>query len=277
MLVGGHMFYELWYEEGSPFGDGARIVHIDDSERDCAQNYHLEVGLLADTKAALRSILLELNSRSNTEYRGAAAQRTANSKSAVSRFFVDEQPKNPIVQLALKIREALPKEPYIVHQTVLAGEPMRELLAPNNLDAHIGEGGNGGLGHALPFAIGVKLAYPNSPVLALSSDGSAMFNIQALWTAARYNLQIVNIILKNQKYAILEHSLVRSRERHPGPWSNAPTQELIRLAPPPISYVDVARGLGLNAKVVRPSEITPAVKEAFASPGPSLLEVPIDY
>src|SRR6202008_4826910 len=64
--------------------------------------------------------------------------------------------------------------------------------------------GGGAIGWGLPAAIGVKLGLPERPVLALIGDGSAMFNCQALWTAAHERLAVVFLILNNGAYRILK-------------------------------------------------------------------------
>ena len=62
----------------------------------------------------------------------------------------------------------------------------------------------GGIGWGLPAAIGVKLALPDRPVVALIGDGSAMYTIQGLWTAAHENLRMVFVIINNYSYRILK-------------------------------------------------------------------------
>jgi benzoylformate decarboxylase len=74
----------------------------------------------------------------------------------------------------------------------------------------------GGLGFALPAAAGLRMALPDRPVLAIVGDGSALYQIQALWTAARYQAGFLAIVLANGGYAIMD----RLAERFGGepPW-----------------------------------------------------------
>ena len=62
----------------------------------------------------------------------------------------------------------------------------------------------GGIGWGLPAAIGAKIALPDRPVVALLGDGSALYTIQGLWTAARENLRMVFVIINNYSYRILK-------------------------------------------------------------------------
>jgi benzoylformate decarboxylase len=64
---------------------------------------------------------------------------------------------------------------------------------------------SGGLGHALPASVGVALARPDAKVIALLGDGSSMYAIQALWTAACQGLPITFIIVNNRGYEALNH------------------------------------------------------------------------
>ena len=68
----------------------------------------------------------------------------------------------------------------------------------------------GGLGFALPAAIGLRMALPDRPVLAIVGDGSALYQIQALWTAARYGAGFLAIVLANGGYAIMDRLAERS-------------------------------------------------------------------
>ena len=71
----------------------------------------------------------------------------------------------------------------------------------------------GGIGQALPGALGVKVARPDRPVVAISGDGSSMYSIQALWTAAHHDLAVVFVILDNREYRILKHNMDVYRQR----------------------------------------------------------------
>src|SRR5215204_2593913 len=59
---------------------------------------------------------------------------------------------------------------------------------------------SGGLGYGMPAAIGIALGKPGRKVIALIGDGSSMYSIQALWSAAQLALPITFIILKNRRY-----------------------------------------------------------------------------
>jgi benzoylformate decarboxylase len=92
---------------------------------------------------------------------------------------------------------------------------------------------SGGLGHGLPAAIGVALARPHEKVIALLGDGSSMYAIQGLWSAAQLALGITFVIIKNQRYeALLEFG------RH------FELQRTIGTSLPNIDFCALARGQG---------------------------------
>ena len=83
----------------------------------------------------------------------------------------------------------------------------------------------GMLGFALPAAIGVRLARPDRPVVAVVGDGSSLYQIQALWSAAAYDAGVLFIVLRNGGYAIMDRLAERTGE--PGPW---PALDVIDIA-----------------------------------------------
>jgi benzoylformate decarboxylase len=126
---------------------------------------------------------------------------------------------------------------------------------------------SGGLGHGLPAAIGVALARPREKVIALVGDGSAMYAIQSLWTAAQLALGVTFVIIKNQRYeALLEFG------RHFG------LQRTVGTSLPDIDFVALAQGQGVEATAVdRIGSLDQALRTAFADRGqPTLVEVAID-
>ena len=122
---------------------------------------------------------------------------------------------------------------------------------------------SGGLGHGLPAAVGVALARPQQRTLALMGDGSSLYSIQALWTAAQWRVPLTVVIVRNGSYAsLLEFA------NHFG----LPAAEGIAL--PALDFVQLAAGFGVAARrVTRPEELDAALLAAFAATGPSLLEV----
>ena len=125
---------------------------------------------------------------------------------------------------------------------------------------------SGGLGFGVPGAIGISLAQPGRPVVAAIGDGSAMYGIQALWTAAHLKLPITYVIINNRSYRIIKERLLSGRK--------SARFTAMDMKDPPIDFVSVAKGLGLSARCVTdPADIHVALMEALSSGSPSLIEV----
>ena len=130
---------------------------------------------------------------------------------------------------------------------------------------------SGGLGHGLAAAMGVALALPadaGKRVIALIGDGSAMYSIQALWNAAQLRLPVTVLIVRNRRYAALQHF---------APYFGFETgAALTGTDLPGLDFVALAAGLGLPARRVSAgSELANALREAIGAQGPVLLEVDV--
>jgi benzoylformate decarboxylase len=128
------------------------------------------------------------------------------------------------------------------------------------------------LGWGLNCAIGVQLAWPERPVLALIGDGSAMYGIQGLWSAAHYGIPVTVVVCNNTEYRILK-DCAKELEL---PAAMAERFESLDIVSPSIDYVGLARSLGVKAcRVSGPEDLAAAVSESFAGDVPQLIEVPV--
>jgi len=124
---------------------------------------------------------------------------------------------------------------------------------------------SGGLGHGLPAAIGVAMGRPGEKVIAILGDGSSLYSIQGLWSAAQNQLPIAFIIVKNGGYEAL-----REFGQHFG------LAQLPGIAVPQIDFCGLARSQGVHAVSVTDVErLDDALLAAFRSGGPMLVEVEV--
>jgi benzoylformate decarboxylase len=125
---------------------------------------------------------------------------------------------------------------------------------------------SGGLGFGLPASVGMALARPNCRTVCLVGDGSAMYSIQALWTAAQRKLPLTVVVINNAGYGAMRSFSEVMQVR------NVPGLDL-----PGIDFVRIALGLGCDAvRVTKSSELAPALKRGLAHDGTSLIEVIVD-
>jgi benzoylformate decarboxylase len=125
---------------------------------------------------------------------------------------------------------------------------------------------SGGLGHGLPAAVGMALGRPDIRTVCLVGDGSAMYSIQALWTASQRKLPLTVVVINNAGYgAMRSFSQVMQARNVPG------------LDLPDIDFVRIARGLGCDAvRVSKSSELASALARGLAHDGVSLVEAVVD-
>jgi benzoylformate decarboxylase len=125
---------------------------------------------------------------------------------------------------------------------------------------------SGGLGHSLPAAVGIALGRTNVRTVCLVGDGSAMYSIQALWTAAQRKLPLMVVVINNGGYgAMRSFSQVMQVRNVPG------------LDMPGVDFVKIAEGMGCEAvQVTKSSDLAGALKRAMAHKGTSLVEVMVD-
>ena len=159
-----------------------------------------------------------------------------------------------------------PKGSIIVEEAPSSRAAMHDYLPIVNRDGFY-TCASGGLGHGLPAAIGVALARPHEKIIALLGDGSSMYAIQGLWSAAQLALGITFVIVKNERYeALLEFG------RHFG------LQRTIGTSLPNIDFCALASGQGVKAiSVNRRGALDEALRSAFATTAePTLVEVAVD-
>ena len=125
---------------------------------------------------------------------------------------------------------------------------------------------SGGLGYSLPASIGVALARPGQRIVCLIGDGSAMYSIQAIWTAVQHRLPITFLIMNNSGYgAMRAFSQIMQAKKPPG------------IDLPGLDFVSLAKGMGCpGQKVDQADGLDAALTNSFASNGPSLIEVVVD-
>jgi benzoylformate decarboxylase len=167
-------------------------------------------------------------------------------------------------RLAMQIiKEALPANGIIVEEAPSSRGPMQEYLRLNRQDGFY-TSASGGLGYAMPAALGIALARPADRVIAVIGDGSAMYGIQSLFSAYQLNAAITFVIINNGKYQAL-----RNFGRIFG------MQSVVGTDLSGLEFCALARGHGLaeGIQVNDAEALSKALTESLAINGPSLIEV----
>jgi benzoylformate decarboxylase len=229
----------------------------------------------ANAKETLRALLPILKKKVSSEARARAAARLAallprnwsaqRDKARLAALeAAEEKPIDPRY-LMLRVAETLPAGAVVVEEALTSAYALPQFLPMSDPHRFYGLA-SGGLGFAMAGAVGVALALPDRPLAAIVGDGSAMYGIQALWTAAHLKLPITYIITNNRSYRILKERLVsmRKSDRFVG----------MDLRDPAIDFTGLAQSLGVPARrITDPQDFAPALREAMASGAPGLIEV----
>ena len=175
---------------------------------------------------------------------------------------------NP-AHVGLLLGELLPEEAIVSDEAATSGF----LVYPNtwNSKPHDWLSLTGGsIGQGLPLATGAAIACPDRPVICLHGDGGAMYTIQSLWTQARENLNVTNIIFSNRAYAILKIELDRVGALETGDRA----ESLFSLENPEINWISLGKSLGVESFTAPTvEEFRKIFSSAVNEPGPSLIEV----
>ena len=243
LAVGTAVFRQYPYEPGPFVAEGTRMALVTDDPAE-AHRSPVELAVVAAPAAVCAAL-------------GAAvAQRPALGPRASHRA-VRVDPLGPLraAHVLGALAERLPPETVVVEE---APSNRPELLAMLPARRPLGflSAAMGGLGFALPAAIGLRMALPQRPVVAVVGDGSAMFGIQSLWSAARYQSGALFVVLSNGGYAIMDR--LAEMQNQAAPWPGFG-----------IDIAAIARAQGCPAERVETHE---ALAEALDAVAPTLAE-----
>jgi benzoylformate decarboxylase len=266
------------YSEVDPLPEGLPILQIGLVEWDLAKNYGAEIALKADVKETLRALVPALKAAGGAGLEGRAKEGVAALKSknwTARRAALIEQiskakDRSPIDPdwLSLQLVEAMPDNAILVDEGLTSSRQINA-LRPHRDRYGYHALASGGIGWGLPASVGVSLANPDRPVVCYSGDGSAMYSIQSLWTAAHHKLPLTVVIVNNGGYRIIKQRLLafHGDDHYVG----------MDFVDPSVDFAGLAKSLGLEAmRITEAKDLAPALKSAFNRPGTKLIEVVVD-
>ncbi len=266
------------------FREDAKLIHLDADASGVGSHLPTDVGMIADPKAALSELadaldgMMPGSAREAAKGRAAvAAERKAAQREAAERRLKARWNTKPMSaeRLMSEVAAAVPKDTIIINDAVTSGGALLDSFDFDEPGSIYG-GRGGALGWGMGGALGVKLANPDRPVVAVDGDGSAMMTIQGMWTAANEGLPVVYVVCNNSTYRVLKLNMnlykthVMKEEK--------PTSRYMGMDfPIRPDIAEIARGMGANARRIEdPGDVGPAMKEALELGKPTLLDVVID-
>jgi len=254
LVLGAPVFLYYPYVPGPTVTGGTRVLHITEDPEEAARAA-VGTSVVGDVGLAIRGLsgLLPVVDRPSPPAQEPPPEPEAGTPM-------------PVEYVMHTIARVLPEEAAVFDETASSKFKLHKYIRFNRPGGYHTSAA-GGLGFCMPASVGFKLAVPDRPVVCTIGDGSSLYSIQALWSAARYEAEVAFIVVNNGGYSILKgfRDAIGAGDRVPG------------LDVEGIDFVGVARGLGVDGELVEADDdLLPAVKRALSAGRPYLLEVMVD-
>jgi benzoylformate decarboxylase len=265
----------------SPFPDQARIIHIDLEAAEIGKNWPVEIGVVADPRLVMQKLVESLNQTLTGEQRAVATQRAESVRSSADQMLQvmegaarsrwDSVPISAGRMMA-ELGDALLPGTILFDESITTGGYLMRYLRFDETGRHYRAAG-GGLGPGMPNPIGIKLARPDRPVISVVGDGSALYTIQALWTAAHHKVPVTWVIANNRSYRILKLNMLE----YLGEGAAGRRFVEMDMTDPELDFSSIAGSFGVKGvRIEHPDEVGDAVRDAQKSGEPRLVEVVIE-
>ena len=254
LVLGAPVFLYYPYVPGPTFAGQAQVLHVSEDPEEAARAA-VGTSVVGDVGLAIRGLTELLPGVDRTP---APAQEPPTEPEAVTPMSVE--------YVMHTIARVLPEDAVVFDETASSKAKLHKHIRFNRPGSYHTSAA-GGLGFCMPGSVGFKLAVPDRPVVCTIGDGSSMYSVQALWSAARYGADVAFIVVNNRGYSILKgfRDAIGAGDRVPG------------LDVEGIDFVGVARGLGVDGELVeKHGELLPAAERALTAGRPYLLEVMVD-
>jgi acetolactate synthase I/II/III large subunit len=247
------------------------IIHMDIDPSSISKNVKVDIPIVGDIKSVLADMLVQIKGRESIGKRRAEWQKWHQQimQWQKERPLYDRNGKDRETVSPLNVIEEmynLTKGDCIVATDVGQHQMWVAQLFPfQNPRSWLTSGGLGTMGYGLPAGIGAKFAAPDKPVVVVSGDGSIQMNIQELGTAVQYGVDIKVIILNNYFLGMVRQ------------WQEKFYQERYSYSAMSVpNFVKLAEAYGAHGfRVEKSKDLAATMKEAFATPGPVLIDVVI--
>ena len=278
VVLGSDVLRMSIYSEVEPLPADLPIVQIGLRDWEMGKNFPTEMAIRSDLKETLACLTPALTKAGGTKHADTATARIQafaddNWSARRARLidslaqYDDTLPIHPD-WLMMRIVDALPSDAIVVDEGVTATRMLNSLYPFRDRWGYHALA-SGGIGWGIAASVGIQMAHMDRRVVSVIGDGSAMYSIQALWSAAHQKLPITYVICNNKGYRILK---LRMKSFHDNDDPIA-----MDFQDPEIDFVGLARSLGMTAeRVTDPAAVGPALAAAINNDGPNLVEVMIE-
>ncbi len=266
------------YSPIDPLPPHTKLVQIGQRDWEMGKNWPADMAVRADVKETLMALiplLATLGGAARAEKARQSlaalaatnwsAQREVKCKAAAAKA---SQTPISCDWLMMRLCDSLPQDAIVVDEGLTTTMTLLSFFPYRDRYSFFGNV-TGGIGWGIAAAVGIQKAQPKRRVVAVIGDGSAMYSVQALWSAAHYKLPVTYIIANNGGYRIIKQRLksFHGNERFIG----------MDFRDPPIDMTALARSLGVRAeRVSTGDQFDAALKTALAGSGPTVIEVMVE-
>ncbi|MBN1148917.1 MAG: thiamine pyrophosphate-binding protein [Anaerolineales bacterium] len=283
LVAGTYMLPEVYPVLEDIYAPDARVIHIDLNGYEIAKNHRVDLGIVADPKLGLGALASALEANLTADQKQAAqaryqaiAKARREKKAAAEKANSQGSDAAPLkmARFMQELAPQLPEDTIIFDEGLTASPAIVHYFPPSKPDHYFLTRG-GSLGVGIPGAIGAKLANPGKPVIGFTGDGGSMYTIQALWTAARHNVNAKFVVCNNASYRLLQLNIDEYWKEQEIPRHDYPLA--FDLSHPPLRFAEMAQAMGVQAvRVEKPWEIGPAIQQMLAHPGPFLIDLVLE-
>ncbi|MBE0479386.1 MAG: thiamine pyrophosphate-binding protein [Dehalococcoidia bacterium] len=278
LAIGNGLFKQLFHIEGPLIPPATRLIQVDLDACGLSRECRADLALLGNPKQVLSELVSEARRITGKSERDRIRRRDkdlrkmrADARASEAAAFAKERLDIPMrPSRAVKdIADSLPADAVVVDEAVMLTSYVASIMdftKPGSYYCSISC-----LGWGLPAALGVALGTSRRPVLALVGDGSALFGIQALWTANKYQLPVIVAVLNNRAYAAVKWGFAMYPDRRCPEGSDLGFELGI------VDFLKLAGAFGIKAERIEdPEKLRPALKRAISRGQPALLDLVVD-
>ncbi len=265
------------YRKGTAFSfPDTKLIHIDIDPVEIGKNYPCDLGIVADLKQSINT-LLELIEEgidfpNRQEYHQEITEQQNLWQQYLSSIRASTYDKITISQLIGTLNQCLPAETIIATSSGNTQAQLFQEYCFKKPYKHLTTGGFSTMGWAVPAAIGAHLAEPQTPVVALLGDGDFMMIMQELSTIAQYNFPVVILLANNNGWMAIAdlQSDVLGVDKVFGTLWERDGQSYTP------DFVQIAKSFGLEGlKVTDLDQLAPTISQALAGNAPVLIEIEV--
>lgn len=268
------------YKPGEVFSiPPGRLIHVDIDPAEVGKNYPVEIGIVADAKAALAALsqaaktLTPARNWRDADYTREIHMKVAEWKESFSQQQNSDDSPPTMGRVIREVRSLLPDEAIVLSSSGNIQAQAFQEMAFTQPRTYLSAGGFSTMGWAYPAALGAKLARRESPVVALVGDGDFLMTIQELATAVQYSIPVVAVVFNNQGWQAIRDLQWIAFD------NDSDYGTMFESSSKPLSpnIAEIARGFGAHGvRVEQPADIAPAFKNALSLGRPAVVEVMID-